>query len=149
MVKRAGGSLLLSVAIDPRSQRPVSTQLYVILRDMILSAAFSAGDRLPASRTLARDLGLSRTTVIEAFDRLTAEGLVESRTGSGTYVSVALRAERPRPAAANERAAAAIAPRLSVVMGEAVARFGDRQRLPHAPRAFTTALPAFDAFPMA
>jgi GntR family transcriptional regulator/MocR family aminotransferase len=149
MVKRAGGSLLLSVAIDPRSQRPVSTQLYVILRDMILSAAFSAGDRLPASRTLARDLGLSRTTVIEAFDRLTAEGLVESRTGSGTYVSVALRAERPRSAAASERAAAAIAPQLSVVMGEAVARFGDRQRLPHAPRAFTTALPAFDAFPMA
>ena len=147
MVKRAGGSLLLSVAIDPRSQRPVSTQLYVILRDMILAAAFSAGDRLPASRTLARDLGLSRTTVVEAFDRLTAEGLVESRTGSGTYVSVALRADRPKPAAANAHAAAA--PRLSAVMGEAVARFGDRQRLPHVPRAFTTALPAFDAFPMA
>jgi GntR family transcriptional regulator/MocR family aminotransferase len=34
-------------------------------------------------------------------------------------------------------------------MGEAVARFSDRQRLPHVPRAFTTALPAFDAFPMA
>jgi GntR family transcriptional regulator/MocR family aminotransferase len=149
MVKRAGGSLLLSVAIDPRSQRPVSTQLYVSLREMILSAAFSAGDRLPASRTLARDLNLSRTTVIEAFDRLTAEGLVESRTGSGTYVSVALRADRPKPAVPSVPAVAAAAPRLSRVMRDAVARFSDRRRLAHVPHAFTTALPAFDAFPMA
>ncbi len=39
MVKRAGGSLLLSAAIDPRSERPVSTQLYMKLREMILAAA--------------------------------------------------------------------------------------------------------------
>ena len=149
MVKRAGGSLLLSLAVDPRSRRPVSTQLYVALREMILSAAFSPGDRLPASRILARDLGLSRTTVVEAYDRLTSEGLVESRTGSGTYVSVALSAERPRPPVASGPRSAARAPRLSVVMGGAVARFSERARLPHVPRAFTTGVPAFDAFPMA
>ena len=44
------------------------------LRDLILAGGFAVGERLPASRTLARELGLSRTTVIEAFDRLTAEG---------------------------------------------------------------------------
>ena len=63
MVKRAGGALLLSVQIDRSSARPVSTQLYVILRDLILTGGFAAGERLPASRTLARELGVSRTVI--------------------------------------------------------------------------------------
>ena len=151
MVKRAGGALLLSIEIDPDSRRPISTQLYVILRDKILAGDFSPGDRLPASRTLARDLALSRTTVIEAFDRLTAEGLIESRVGSGTFVSEALKANRPKPvpAAKGPAIAATKEPRLSRAMTQAVQRFSERQRLPASARAFTTALPAFDAFPMA
>jgi GntR family transcriptional regulator / MocR family aminotransferase len=149
VVKRAGGALLLSVAIDPASSRPVSTQLYAVLRDMILSGGFSAGDRLPATRTLARQLTLSRTTVIEAFDRLAAEGLLESRVGAGTYVSKALEAERPKPAAADRASPGTAQPRLARSMTRSIGRFGDRPRLPAAARAFTTALPAFDAFPMA
>ena len=141
--------MLLSVSIDHASSRPVSTQLYTSLRDLILSGGFAAGDRLPASRTLARDLTLSRTTVIEAFDRLTAEGLIESRVGAGTYVSKALNAERPRAPDPQARTVAARTPRLSLAMAQAVERFGDRSRLPSTARAFTTALPAFDAFPMA
>ena len=148
MVKRAGGALLLSVTIDRASARPVSTQLYVILRDLILSGGFAAGERLPASRTLARDLGVSRTTVIEAFDRLTAEGLIDSRVGAGTYVARALDARRPRPVADVARPEARPA-RLSRAMARSVERFGERARLPSVARAFTTALPAFDAFPMA
>lgn len=152
MVKRAGGSLLLSIRIDHGAHQPVSTQLCIALREMILTGGFAPGDRLPASRTLAKDLGLSRTTIIEVFNRLTAEGLIESQTGSGTFVSAVLAANRPKPprvatAAATPKAQAA--PQLSTVMAQAVSRFGERQRLPHAPRAFTTALPAFDAFPMA
>lgn len=153
MVKRAGGSLLLSVQIDHAAPQPVSTQLCMALRELILTGGFQPGERLPASRTLAKDLGLSRTTVIEVFDRLTAEGLVESRTGSGTFISAALAANRPMPpsprAAIAPAAASAGAPVLSAVMGQAVQRFGTRQRLPHVTRAFTTALPAFDAFPVA
>jgi GntR family transcriptional regulator/MocR family aminotransferase len=149
MVKRAGGALLLSVRIDHASPRPVSTQLTTILRDLILSGGFAPGERLPASRTLARDLKLSRTTVIEAFDRLTAEGLIESRVGAGTYVSKALESQRPRAADAAVAPAAGKPPRLSRAMAQAVSRFGERQRLPSVARAFTTALPAFDAFPMA
>ena len=149
MVKRAGGALLLAVKIDHEAKRPVSTQLYVALRDLILSGGFSAGDRLPASRTLARDLALSRTTVIEAFDRLTAEGLIESRVGAGAYVSRALDADRPRPPAVGVRAGGTRKPRIARAMAQSVGRFGERARLPSAARAFTTALPAFDAFPMA
>jgi len=147
MVKRAGGALLLSITIDPDSPRPVSTQLYVALRDLILAGGFAVGERLPASRTLALELGLSRTTVIDAFDRLTAEGLIESRVGAGAYVSQALQGERPRlPSVA---AGAARPPQLSRAMAQAVGRFAARPRLPSSARAFTTALPAFEAFPMA
>lgn len=149
MVKRAGGSLLLSIRIDHGAPQPVSTQLCVALREMILTGGFAAGERLPASRTLAQDLGLSRTTVIEVFNRLTAEGLIESQIGSGTFVSAVLAAQRPKPPAPDAPAAPPAPPRLSSVMAQAIGRFGERQRLPHAPRAFTTALPAFDAFPMA
>ena len=153
MVKRAGGALLLSITIDPQSPRPVSTQLYVTLRDLILAGGFAVGERLPASRTLARDLGLSRTTVIEAFDRLTAEGLIESRVGAGAFVSKALQAVRPRlqaaPAGDRDGGGDAKPPRLSRAMTLAVSRFAERQRLPSAARAFTTALPAFEVFPMA
>jgi len=150
MVKRAGGSLLLSIKIDRASHQPVSTQLCVQLREMILTGGFDAGARLPATRTLAGDLGVSRTTIVEVFERLTAEGLVESQIGSGTFVSAVV-GDRPQPrfAKLDMPLAAPLAPRLSDVMHDAVQRFGERRRLPHAPRAFTTALPAFDAFPMA
>ncbi len=146
MVKRAGGALLLSLRIDHEADRPVSTQLYVALRDLILSGGFAAGGRLPATRTLARELHVSRTTVIEAFDRLGSEGLLESRVGAGTYVTKALEAAPPKPAVS---AARVQKPRLSRAMARSVQRFGERSRLPAVARAFTTALPAFDAFPMA
>jgi len=150
MVKRAGGSLLLSIRIDPEAAQSLSTQLCVALRDIILTGGFAPGERLPASRTLANDLKLSRTTIIEAFSRLTDEGLIESRTGSGTFVSNVLAATRPKvQQRAHAPVASLAAPRLSTTMAEAIERFAERQRLPHAPRAFQTALPAFDAFPMA
>jgi len=149
MVKREGGALLLSIVIDRASARPISTQLYMAVRDLMLAGAIAPGARLPASRTLARDLGLSRTTVIDAFDRLIAEGLVEARVGSGAFVSNVLNAERPRQPPVEAAPPAPHVPHLSKTMRWAVDRFSDRPRLPHAPRAFVTALPAFDVFPMA
>ena len=150
MVKRAGGALLLSVALDHKSARPISTQLYMILREMMLSGAIAPKARLPATRAMARDLGISRTTVIEAFERLAAEGLIESRIGAGSFVSEALNSDRPRAVARKTAGTPKVpSPSLSKAMDWAVGRFGDRSRLPHVPRAFVTALPAFDAFPMA
>lgn len=150
MVKRAGGALLLSVTLDHQSPRPISTQLYMILRDMMLSGAIAPKMRLPATRAMAQDLGISRTTVIEAFERLAAEGLVYARTGAGTYVSEVLDSARPRSVKAPTAGQPARpTPSLSNAMDWAVHRFGERTRLPHTPRAFVTALPAFDVFPMA
>ncbi|MGH7104141.1 MAG: PLP-dependent aminotransferase family protein [Acetobacteraceae bacterium] len=150
MVKRAGGALLLSIAVDRASSRPIATQLYVGLRDLILSGAVTAGTRLPASRTLARDVGVSRTTVIDAFERLISDGILTSRVGSGTEVSAAMKSEpsrrslpvpRPRP----EPRVGRLAPAMGWVSG----RLGERPVLPHSASAFISALPAFDAFPVA
>ncbi len=149
MVKRAAGALLQAVKIEGGGRRPISTQLYVALRDMILCGAFAAGERLPATRTAARELGVSRTTIIETFDRLTSDGLIESRIGSGTFVSAVLNSDRPRPPERGAPSRGIKAPRLSRGFETAAERFSERYRLPHVPRAFTTALPAFDSFPIA
>jgi len=147
-MKRTGGALLSSITIDPTSPRKVSTQLYMGLRDIILSGGVLGGERLPASRTLATDLGVSRTTVINALDRLTAEGLLEARTGAGTFVSRDLEMERPAVRVASPEAERISAPQLSQAAARATRQFAPRARLPHSPRAFVTGLPALDAFPM-
>lgn len=149
MVKKTGGALLLSLQIDPAAETALSTQVLIGLRELILSGGLRPGERLPATRTIARDLGISRTTVVEAFARLADEGLVTCRTGAGTYVSDALRAYAAAPArpADNARSEIGPAPRLSRIIAHGSEAFFER--LPHVARAFTTALPAFDAFPMA
>jgi GntR family transcriptional regulator/MocR family aminotransferase len=57
------------------------------LRAGIRDGRLAAGTRLPSTRALAGDLGLSRGTVVEAFAQLTAEGYLEARHGSGTWVA--------------------------------------------------------------
>ncbi len=147
MVKKSGGALLLSVKLDPATAKPLSTQLCMALRDLILGGGLRAGDRLPASRMIALDLKISRTTVIEAFSRLQAEGLIESRTGAGSYVSRVMEEHRPRqPATQSQAAISRRQPRLSRSMTQGAPIILDR--LTHEARAFTTAMPAFDAFPM-
>lgn len=81
---------------------PLSRQIYLWLRQAILSGTFQAGDRLPATRDLAEQLHVSRTVILLAYDQLLSEGFVEGQHGSGTYVSRALGAT---PRKANERSA--------------------------------------------
>ncbi|GGO08885.1 GntR family transcriptional regulator [Microbispora rosea subsp. aerata] len=57
------------------------------VREAVRSGRLVPGTRLPATRDLARDLGLSRGVVVEAYEQLVAEGLLESRTGAGTRVA--------------------------------------------------------------
>jgi GntR family transcriptional regulator/MocR family aminotransferase len=64
-----------------------------------LSGSLSAGERLPSTRDLAEQLGISRTVVVLSYDHLLAEGFIEGRRGSGTYVSSSLSkstAQRPK-----------------------------------------------------
>ena len=99
-MKTNAGALLSSLRIDRGADRKISIQLYMGLKEILLSGGVAPGDRLPASRTLAKEIGVSRTTVIDALERLTADGLLEARVGDGTYVSRALAGRRVvRPAA--------------------------------------------------
>lgn len=84
---------------------PVSRQIYLALRERILSGALPAGARLPGSRTLAQDLGVARGTVAVAYERLLAEGYCESAARSATRVADVLPRE-PDGAAAPGRALA-------------------------------------------
>ena len=77
------------------NREPLFRQVYVELRKAILSGNLSAGGRLPSTRDLAEQLGVSRTVVLLAYDHLLAEGFVEGRPGSGTYVSQSLKRSLP------------------------------------------------------
>jgi DNA-binding transcriptional MocR family regulator len=72
------------------SREPLFRQVYAGLRKAILSGSLPAGERLPSTRDLAEQLGISRTVVVLAYDHLLAEGFLEGRRGSGTYVSSSL-----------------------------------------------------------
>lgn len=75
---------------------PLFRQVYRGLRQGILSGSLRAGDRLPSTRDLAEQLGISRTVVLLAYEQLLAEGFAGSRGGSGTYVSEGLGGSRPK-----------------------------------------------------
>ncbi|MGQ0575537.1 MAG: MocR-like pyridoxine biosynthesis transcription factor PdxR [Pseudonocardia sp.] len=84
----------------PLATTPAYRQLYERIREAILSGQLQAGARLPATRPLAAEAGVSRNTVLAAFDQLAAEGYVEARRGSGTYVARLLPEQMFSPARA-------------------------------------------------
>jgi GntR family transcriptional regulator/MocR family aminotransferase len=73
-----------------RHGEPLFRQVYRGVRQAILSGAIDPGQRLPSTRDLAEQLGLSRTVVLLAYDHLLAEGFVMGRGGSGTFVSAGM-----------------------------------------------------------
>ncbi|GAB4359591.1 MAG: PLP-dependent aminotransferase family protein [Kiloniellaceae bacterium] len=148
-MKTNAGALLSSLRIDRETDRKISIQLYMGLKEILLSGGLHPGERLPASRTLATEIGVSRTTVIDALDRLTAEGLLEARVGAGTYVSEVLSGHRATASAVEPAFANPAEPRLSHAATHAQRHFAPRAWLPHKSQAFITALPALDLFPMA
>jgi GntR family transcriptional regulator/MocR family aminotransferase len=91
--RSAAWELLLPVADAPARAR--GRTLQAALREAIRSGRLSRGTRLPASRELAADLGVSRGLVTEAYEQLVAEGYLRSARGSGTWVGNAVRAAPP------------------------------------------------------
>lgn len=85
--KNASWASLLDFTIDKSSERPIYWQIYAIICDAILDGRISSGSPLPSTRSLAGKLKVSRTSVVDAFDLLVAEGYVETKHGSGTYVA--------------------------------------------------------------
>lgn len=84
---------------------PIYKQIYETVRRDILEGRMSPGTRLPASRRMADHLGVSRMTVVNAYDQLLAEGYLEGKRGSGTFVASRLPEEFLRVAPATRTAA--------------------------------------------
>ena len=117
--------------LDPTSTEPIYRQIYWRFRGAISDGLLAPGDRIPAARALAKELGLARGTIDTAYSLLTAEGYILSRGQAGTVVapginvrSLSARTEQPL----NSAASASI-----------------RHKAPVLP--FQMALPALDAFP--
>ena len=83
---RQAAPALIALELDRGSTAPVFRQIARQLREKIASHALPAGARLPPSRDLATQLAVARNCVIEAYDELTAEGLLEGRGRHGTFV---------------------------------------------------------------
>lgn len=78
------------ITLDEKSDAPFYRQIYETIRRSILSGGLASGRQLPASRLLAKQLGVSRMTVVNAYEQLLAEGYLEGRMGAGTFVSAHL-----------------------------------------------------------
>lgn len=75
---------------------PLFQQVYRALRESILTGRLRHGERLPVTRVLSRDLGISRNVVLIAYEQLIAEGYAAGRVGAGTFVAQTV--ARPVPA---------------------------------------------------
>jgi GntR family transcriptional regulator/MocR family aminotransferase len=141
---------LLTIPLDASAPAPLFRQLYDGLRGAILAGTLGSGERLPASRTLARELGVSRNAVVNSFEQLLAEGYLEGKVGSGTYVTrtlpedfLVIRRGRPphvgppdRPATPSRRGEVLARTPAWVVRGTAD------------PKPFRPGVPAMDTLPL-
>ena len=133
--------ILAALPLDRTSPVPLFRQLYAQVKEATLRGTLSAGMQLPPTRQLAMLLGVSRQTVMNAYDQLTAEGYLSGTVGKGTFISSHL------PIAVREPAPRGLLRPLSA-RGEAYARamkrvghHGDKLR------AFRVSMPGIDLFP--
>ena len=111
MKSRQSWAELYAFEVDRASEAPVFRQIYLQLRSAILSGAFRPGMKLPSTRELAVQLGVSRSAAVAAFEQLLAEGYASGKKGAGTYVAsdlpeafAALHGRKRRPASSAKAA---------------------------------------------
>src|SRR5580693_4952901 len=98
-IEWSGLSPELLVRLDRSARLPLRDQLQASLREAIRGGRLRAGERLPSSRVLARELGVSRGMIQECYGQLLAEGYLTSHTGSATRVADVRAAEPGGPGA--------------------------------------------------
>src|SRR5262245_54013321 len=144
MAKRTAS---FDLTLSPRrSAAPAYQWLYASLRAEILEGRLRPGVRLPGTRDLAEQHGLSRGTIVAAFEQLKAEGYVEGEVGSGTYVSKVLPEELLHVARDAPQQPAPATPRRRLSdYGRRVSLFPAYEI--RGTRAFRANVPALDLFP--
>ncbi len=136
--------------LDRSSREPLHRQLYVRLQTAILNGRLPPGSRLPATRALQDQLGVSRNTIMSAYMQLHAEGYVDTSRGSGTFVARALpddltTARRGhRPPHAKSPHSHLLSARGQLLAGSPAMPSLEWRK----PRPFYPGVPAYDQFPM-
>lgn len=136
--------------IDGRKKTPLFQQIYDCLQTAILQGRLVSGSKIPSSRELVRQLGVSRTTVVMAIDQLVAEGYLRTISGSGTFVcddlpqSVALDSENKHAMVTSIEVEQCLSSRGRRFLDEKIGRLKDESLRPFCP-----GVPAVDQFPVA
>jgi GntR family transcriptional regulator / MocR family aminotransferase len=147
MSKSPNAVAIPGLALDAPSSLPMYRRIYDGIRALVLDGRLQPGQALPSSRSLAAERGISRNTVVAAFEQLAAEGFLITRVGDATRVAAGPKvraqshasghlenARRPRFSRRGAALAAAV-----VSLPASVGRW----------RAFRAGVPALDAFPHA
>ncbi len=85
MARQSSGALLPGLNLIRNGRAPISRELFQGLREVIISGRLKPGTRMPGTRSLAIELGVSRTTVAQAYEQLKSEGYLVGREKSGTF----------------------------------------------------------------
>ena len=135
--------ILAAATLERDAATPLFRQLYAQLKAAILDGRIGAGVRLPATRTLCALLGVSRPTVLAAYEQLMAEGYLEGTVGKGTFVSASLPAQGQSTQEAPPQLLRPLSPRGDLIAG------GMARVLYHEGplRAFRPSMPGLDLFP--
>ncbi|HST60550.1 MAG TPA: PLP-dependent aminotransferase family protein [Longimicrobium sp.] len=138
----------LLARLDPTDRLPLHRQLYAEIRNAIVGGRIPAGARIPSSRGLAEDLGVSRTTVLQAVDQLRAEGYLTTVMGSGTRVVDVLpekltRVRLAAPAVPGRAPAGGLSARGQAIVDTPRSIFRATGDIP----AFRLGIPGLDLFP--
>jgi GntR family transcriptional regulator/MocR family aminotransferase len=141
-------AILAAIPLDRDAATPLFRQLYLRLKEAILAGDMGARARLPATRELGRLLGVSRQTVLAAYEQLMAEGYLQGTVGKGTFVSASLPAaakvDRKDAAAEGEKTLIRPLSARGEAMGAAMARVRHHDGLL---RTFRASMPGLDLFP--
>ncbi|MGE3366278.1 MAG: PLP-dependent aminotransferase family protein [Rhizobiaceae bacterium] len=149
MAKQQQGAILPFVRVAPDDPMPKFRQIQDQIRTAILQGHLRAGSRLPASRVLADELDMSRPTIVRVLENLKSEGYLETRQGSGTFVTGDLPRQLPRQGPAVNAAVSTTSaePRLSRIGNLSHQMSADLGKVEYRP--FLPNHPAFERFPFA
>ncbi len=140
---------IAGLALEKNIATPLHIQLYEHIRRDILQGRLRPGQKLPASRSLAASLHVSRNTVTLAFDQLMIEGYLQGRTGSGTFVADQI----PEELLHSSATPISLKPLTRQKLNKVLPQYGlnenllGRNKSHESIAPFQTATPAFEAFP--
>jgi GntR family transcriptional regulator/MocR family aminotransferase len=139
------------ITLDARQERPLYRQLYDWFRAAVIEGKMRPGQRLPSSRSMAIELGISRISVVTAYDQLLSEGYLETFVGSGTCVARTIPEEALAPTPpgtrVSQQAVSKSTRRRISTRASALPTAGSEPWLQHR-GTFRVSMPALDEFPV-